>query len=262
MGIYDEWLRNNPQFELVNNNAQLRPEFEYVNGTVQARTTPAAGGTTALGTGPATGVPGPTTGQGPYGMVPGQTTSVNPQQLYETIYPNLSRDMGTATANNASMMRGEIPDDVARNVWDRRAAQAASGGVSGSQFTGANTARDLGLTRLDLQNQGQTNFRNLLGTIYPVVGQTLENTRSNADLASAPDPAAAAAEQQRVYRAEQQNAFNNQQALLLQQFAQQQRLLSGAGGASQPREYSSSTQQTNSQGQPIGSPSYSYRYYR
>lgn len=237
MGIYDEWLRNNPQFELVNNNAQLRPEFEYFNGTVRARTAPTAGvaGTTTLGTGPAAGVPGPTTGQGPYGMVPGATTTVNPQQLYETIYPNLSRDMGTASANNASLMRGEIPDDVARNVWDRRAAQAASGGVSGSQFTGANTARDLGLTRLDLQNQGQANFRNLLGTIYPVVGQTLENTRSNADLASAPDPAAAAAEQQRVFNSNQQNAFNNQQALLLQQFAQQQQMLRApTGGASTP----------------------------
>src|SRR5688572_2667261 len=217
---------------------------------------PGAPGTTS-GTGinpTAPGVPAPTTGQGPFGLVPGATTSVNPQQLYSAIYPNLSQDLSTATANNSALMRGEIPDDTASRVWDRRAAQAASGGVGGSPFTGANTARDLGLTRLDLQQQGQANLNNILNTIYgTTVAPSVELSQNNAQLAAAPDPQAAAREQERIFAAQQERAFQQQQALMLQQFQQQQAQLGGSkANQNQPKEYSYST----------GKGGFKYRYFR
>ena len=172
--------------------------------------------------------PLPTRGISAWGQVPGQTTgaNINPAQLYQNIYPNLSADMLTAQGNNASLMSGNIPNDTARQVWDRRAAASARGGVAGSPFSGATTAQDLGLTRLQLQNQGQTNMNNMLGTIYNTgVAPDIALNQANAQLAAAPDPQAAAAEQQRIFAQNQAQAFANQMAAA-------QAGLAGRGGGS------------------------------
>lgn len=171
-------------------------------------------GTTTGGT-PAPGVPTPTQGQGAYGLVPGVTTTVDPTELYKHVYPTLTADLGQAQSNIGSQLRGEIPDDVASNVWDKRAAQAAAGGTAGSPFTFANTARDLGLTRMQIQQQGQENLGNMLSTTYPTVtAPGVELSQNNAQLASAPDPQTAALTQQSIFSQQQDKSFSQQQQQL------------------------------------------------
>lgn len=60
----------------------------------------------------------------------------------------------TGTQQLASMLRGEIPEDVGRQVEQRSAQRAAAGGFGGSGMQRALTARDLGLTSLNLIQQG------------------------------------------------------------------------------------------------------------
>lgn len=68
------------------------------------------------------------------------------------------------TQNALAELRGEIPMDVSQQVQRNTAAQAASGGYSGSPFARALTARDLGQTSLDLTNLGGKNFASIIGS--------------------------------------------------------------------------------------------------
>lgn len=64
--------------------------------------------------------------------------------------------------NTAAMLRGEIPADVAAQVQRRSAAQAAAGGYGAASGIGQNlSARDFGLTSLNLMQQGLGNFQAL-----------------------------------------------------------------------------------------------------
>lgn len=167
-------------------------------------------------------VPTPQGGQGPYGAVPGATTNVDPAALWKTLYPNLSADVNAATGVVRSQLAGELTPEVQNRVIDAANARMVAGGVGGSPFAGAAIARDLGLTTMDLQNQGVGNLGNLLGTTYSnLVGPTTALAQDNAQLAAAPNPAQAAAEQQRIYQENQDRAFQQQQALVAQQFQQQ-----------------------------------------
>lgn len=55
---------------------------------------------------------------------------------------------------SAPLLRGEIPQDVKDQVMRSSAYQSLSGGFSGSQMAHALTARDLGLTSLNLKDKG------------------------------------------------------------------------------------------------------------
>lgn len=57
------------------------------------------------------------------------------------------------------LIKGEIPPDVAQSVMRSAAFQSLGSGTMGSPMAGALTARDLGVTSLDLMSQGA----NLLG---------------------------------------------------------------------------------------------------
>lgn len=54
----------------------------------------------------------------------------------------------------ASMLRGEIPQDVLDQVYRSSAFKSFMGGFGGSQMASGRTARDLGLTSLDLIGRG------------------------------------------------------------------------------------------------------------
>lgn len=58
------------------------------------------------------------------------------------------------TSNIASLLRGELPDDVKSQVERNSAERAIAGGFFGSDFASNLTARDLGLTSLALTQQG------------------------------------------------------------------------------------------------------------
>ena len=81
-------------------------------------------------------------------------TAVRMQMLDEFV-PQWRTQRDTAGAINDAMMRGEIPRDVA-NKLQRNAAfmGLASGGYQGGENIRSVTARDLGLTSLDLQQKG------------------------------------------------------------------------------------------------------------
>lgn len=75
--------------------------------------------------------------------------------------PNFNRNVASLSNTSRSLLRGEIPEDVSRELLRDRAEFSVTNGVPGSY--GAATARDLGLTRLDLQRQGADFFNQVNG---------------------------------------------------------------------------------------------------
>lgn len=74
--------------------------------------------------------------------------------LLERINPGYGERLRQAGKNNLSLLRGEIPEDVQREVQRSAAFRALSGGFGGSGMSKALTARDLGRTSLDLMDRG------------------------------------------------------------------------------------------------------------
>lgn len=79
--------------------------------------------------------------------------SVLEAQLRKAI-PNYDQIIGKVSQNISSALSGEINPDVAAQVQRSAAGKALAGGFGGSQMGTALTARDLGLTSTQLQNQG------------------------------------------------------------------------------------------------------------
>lgn len=76
------------------------------------------------------------------------------QRMLEMAMPGYSklRDRGTQTITD--FVSGRIPEDVSRAIQTRGAARATYGGFGGSGMSRNLTARDLGLTSLDLMGKG------------------------------------------------------------------------------------------------------------
>jgi hypothetical protein len=94
--------------------------------------------------------------------------SFNQQQLTElmnNIMPGFSASASTASKNIASELSGQIPTDVSNAIQSSDAAKALTGGFGGSGLSGNLTARDLGLTSLDLTNQGLSSLESWSGQI-------------------------------------------------------------------------------------------------
>lgn len=68
--------------------------------------------------------------------------------------PNLLRNAGKFGENTGSYLRGEIPADVLAQIGRTSAFRSLQGGFQGSQMAKALTARDVGLTSLDLTKRG------------------------------------------------------------------------------------------------------------
>lgn len=73
--------------------------------------------------------------------------------------------IGTALRNTRSWLRGQIPADVSAAVQDRAAERAMRFGLPpGSGAAEALTARDLGLTSLDLMGKGENSLQRWVST--------------------------------------------------------------------------------------------------
>lgn len=72
----------------------------------------------------------------------------------EKLFPGAGRIIGQASEFIQSQLSGEIPEDVQRQIETYGAEAATAGGYGGSLFSGAKTAKDLGLTSLQIMNQG------------------------------------------------------------------------------------------------------------
>lgn len=84
--------------------------------------------------------------------------------LYGQALPGYDRIKNQVAGNIEAMTRGELPDDVLNEVYRRSASQAYAGGFGGSGLGRNLTARDLGLTSLDLMSKGQNSAQQWLST--------------------------------------------------------------------------------------------------
>lgn len=75
--------------------------------------------------------------------------------LLDRMIPGFSEQQKQGSKNTLSMLRGEIPEDVQREVQRSSAFRSLMGGYAGSGMSKAVTARDLGLTSLDLMGRGE-----------------------------------------------------------------------------------------------------------
>ena len=71
----------------------------------------------------------------------------------------------TGSANLASQMRGELPDDVVSQIMRQSNSRAYAGGFGGSGASANMAARDLGLSSLALMQQGQAAAPGWLGAM-------------------------------------------------------------------------------------------------
>jgi hypothetical protein len=85
-----------------------------------------------------------------------------------------------------SLLRGELPPDLASQIQRNTASKALTGGYAGSQAARNLTARDLGRTSLDLQQAGAQQFSNIIGTTplsalanYEFTPQMIANLRAD-----------------------------------------------------------------------------------
>lgn len=95
------------------------------------------------------------------------------QGLLNTALPGYQSGVNQMQRNNMSLLRGNVPTDVQQEVQRFGAQSAITSGIGGGGGAGAAgapfqltnktiTARDLGLTSLSLQQQGQQQESNLL----------------------------------------------------------------------------------------------------
>jgi hypothetical protein len=102
--------------------------------------------------------------------------------LYETSIPGFGAMQRQRAGNTGSLLAGEIPDDVSGQVFRGSAARALGGGYGGSPAFRNLAARDLGLTSLDLMNQGGQNLESMIrSTPMPRVTQTSDLLSINPD---------------------------------------------------------------------------------
>lgn len=88
-------------------------------------------------------------------------TSFNQSQLTDMlnqIMPGWSGNVATASKNISDELSGKLPTDVIQQIQSSDAAQALTGGFGGTGLAGNLTARDLGITSLNLMQQGQSSL--------------------------------------------------------------------------------------------------------
>jgi len=74
--------------------------------------------------------------------------------LLNQLYPGLTSQLGQVSSIANSYLKGQIPADVQSQIQRATAQQSLQGGFTGTGMSGALTARDLGLTSMNLQQTG------------------------------------------------------------------------------------------------------------
>ena len=72
------------------------------------------------------------------------------QSMLNTMMPGYNQMASQVGTNLNAQLKGQLPPDVVNRIQDANAAKAISGGYGGSGMHGARTARDLGLSSLQL----------------------------------------------------------------------------------------------------------------
>lgn len=110
----------------------------------------------------------------------GQTNLFNAQQIQQMLgnIPGFTGLSNQITDVLGSELRGEIPPDVAAAIQNNAAAQALTGGFGGSGLAGNLTARDLGLTSLNIMQSGLSSAESWLGMLDKMYQPGLFNLSS------------------------------------------------------------------------------------
>jgi hypothetical protein len=117
-----------------------------------------------------------------------QRNAFNRAQLLESLgiqIPGYQEGQAQRTQNAMSLLRGELPPDLASQIQRNTASKALTGGYAGTQAARNLTARDLGRTSMDLQQAGAQQFSNIIGTTpmsalanYEFTPQMIANLRA------------------------------------------------------------------------------------
>ena len=132
-----------------------------------------------------------------------RATSADSLRRASEFDPNFQQNVRGLSDSARALINGELPPDVLESIMRNRAEIGATQGVPGSNR--AATSRDLGLTSLDLQNQGASLFtqvnsiRDQIDPLSRQIGlnqqflspeQQLQIDAANSALRSSADPAA------------------------------------------------------------------------
>lgn len=90
------------------------------------------------------------------------SASADLQAALETAIPGYGKLQADRVGQVGAMVRGEIPDDVSRQVFRKGAAKSLEGGYGGTEFGRNLVARDLGLTSLDIIGRGLSGASDLV----------------------------------------------------------------------------------------------------
>ena len=96
-----------------------------------------------------------------------ERNAISRDQLLESLgiqIPGYQQGQAQRTLNAMSLLRGELPPDVAAQIQRKAAGQAVQGGYAGSAAGRNLVLRDLGRGSYEAANQGAQQFANILGT--------------------------------------------------------------------------------------------------
>lgn len=139
-----------------------------------------------------------------YGSKVAPVAMPNPSADLAKQFPNLAGANQSASDLINSQLKGQLGPDTINAIKDAGAAWGFQMGVPGSSFAENNTLRNLGLTKLAVQNQGIQNYNQ---TIPTVSGTQTVRPETQADInlqnnvnAAAPDPTAAGSYAQSLFQ--------------------------------------------------------------
>jgi len=106
------------------------------------------------------------------------------EALLNRILPGYTSQVAQGSKNTLSLLRGEIPQDVQDRIRRNSAFQSLSSGFGGSGMAKALTARDLGLTSLDLMDRGTNSAQRWAGLTEGAVSPFSVTAKEQADQTS------------------------------------------------------------------------------
>lgn len=87
------------------------------------------------------------------------------QKMLKQVIPGYQDITSSVSGTIQSLLKGEVPTDVANTLQSSDAAKALTGGFGGSGIAGNLFAKDLGLTSLDLVTKGLSTAQSWLSTM-------------------------------------------------------------------------------------------------
>lgn len=111
------------------------------------------------------------------------------------IYPNLSKQINTESANIGSELSGELPKSVSDEVVNLGSLYGLNTGMPGSGAANNFTAEQFGLDSLGLEQQGLSDYSKFVPSLQGMFTLNPEGTAAIDQAQAAPDPRAAGLEQ-------------------------------------------------------------------